>query len=275
MKSNRTILVHILSALAGVIVAWVPARAHAYTYFIDEPSDYPANACGPTPAPLDYVAGEIVQALNADGWTGSWYGSTGAFPTDFVDSAYGGAYATGHDSDWADAANLAVFLGHGDTAKTSFAYPDPYSGSCETGGVSVPNGFGMGKYNGRQAAIAVYGSCCTLNPHYLGYMATNNGTTESLGFGNVVRLNRAMFLDFYERTQNESNVEAWFEVMETSWDNSPVALVAGNDANHAAWLSTYCQIRGDKCNVNAFGTGSPYDYWYWWLDHGTSGCSPE
>jgi hypothetical protein len=276
MNNHRMLSVFTLSTLAAATAAFVPATAQAYTYYCDAPHYYPANACRDTSNDVDELVRETLTELDSDGWSGSWYEGENAWPQDFIDNSLAG-YSDGLDYLYADNVNLAFFAGHGNNARIFFGYPhDEGSGArCDAGGPQTPNGFSLGRSAGQQAAIAIFASCCTLNPNTIQYMYANNGANQVLGFGSDAVIESGMLHEFYEDTQDTPNVESWLDRMEDrpGWgtgDNSTVALQVGNDANNAAWLASFCKIRADRCNVN-FGPG-PYNYWGWWRNHGTGLC---
>jgi Family of unknown function (DUF6345) len=274
MKSLKIIGTCLLPASIAALALGTPKMAGAYTFLCEAPRWYNGHGCFPGLDNLGDEAGEIVGELQSDGWSGNWFESTNCWQTDFIDSSFGSPYNNGQDQYWADNVNLAIFLGHGNNGIFHFSDPDPYNGACVAGGLQNPNGLSLGKNNGKQAAIAIYGTCCTLNPNYLNYMAANNGTTQTLGFGSVASLDGGMVHEFYEDTQDTTTWWSWLTRMEDkhgfgTGDNSTVVLQAGWNLDNAAGWAQYCMIRGPQgCNSNIWSSQSGYWYWYWWMDHG-------
>src|SRR4051812_8067819 len=87
------------------------AAAAPLTYYMDEVTQY-SDVTMCTNENLNTVSASLASAMSADGWSGSRYVNSSAWPQDFRDSALD---AGGLDASYGDAKSVTLFAGHGNS----------------------------------------------------------------------------------------------------------------------------------------------------------------
>lgn len=116
---GRVVGVAVLCA-APVLLASAEASAAA-TYYIDESTDFTGNGCQNDD--LNTVTSSLRTVLNNHSWSGSRFTNSNAWPHDFVEACSSSSFGTGGlDEQFADAASLAVYAGHGNAGVVQFGF---------------------------------------------------------------------------------------------------------------------------------------------------------
>lgn len=282
----------VCSALAVVGLAAFAARsAHAGKFFIDEETDY-SRTCVDDMDNLSATTKGLADNLTGRNWTGGRYLNADAWPQDFTESCSTTYGSGGLDHNWADAADLAVFSGHGNTGMVGFGAVD--NGMCmlDLGSTSGRDDTGvarLGSMAGARASIAIWLTCCTLKKDRLVGFANRQWVKQHVGFHGMSAFTADMVSAYARnsgapaRVGDISNREAWMVAMEDEpgWftgDNSPIVVSYGStsaeaNSNHSSLDLDPGHTRragGPTC-----GNGPPkFFYVYTVIDNGSEGCNP-
>ncbi len=253
-----------LMVAAGVavllIIQMAPAFAQGKSYWIDESTDYTGNGCENTD--LNNVTSSLQSQLNSDGWSGTRWSNSNAWPEDFIEQNFGGI-----DNVAGDNATLSVYAGHGNRALIQFGFRR--NGRCT---VSFPSDTRLGTQGGDDAVYAMWITSCTVNLDSLS-RHFNQAIRQTFGYHNSPSVKDNQPRDFYKETDDLRNERAWIEEMEgrPGWftgDNSPIALTFGLSSSHCAWVRDTAKLRNE---VLLYGAPEPHA-WYCYLMFNNGGC---
>jgi hypothetical protein len=270
MTNRQSICLTTVAAIVlGLIVS--PRRSEAQGYFITEaPGNYSSGGCGGDNVP-DYTA-PIRSGLAGLGWWGPFYQYGDAWPQDYIDPA-----------DFADTADISVFLGHGNTGRIAFSVrhndvccAGACSGnvSCSWGDLSCSN-IRMSSGDNALVSSAVFMACCYLNTNYKPLLLDHHYEQQLMGFGGIASLDASMVYNYWNGTGPSSNVDSWLNNMEDrpNWftgDNTTVVMSRGHTVDERAWNRWYGGLKRQNCVHGGPGGG----YWYLdWHNHGCGGCT--
>lgn len=268
----------LLFVVATILSISIGSSANATTWFADVPGPYPGNCSGDPTTDHTYWLRHFLSNLGVSGVLNTSH----SWASDFIERGYGG-----QDSSNADAHNIAIFDGHGNTDQLFFAYKD-LENRC-TAGNADSTGYGSNillsgatePYYTYEATTFIAHACCYMNINFTGSIYTFGGTQE-LGFGGVahVALDGTMVSQFWGFAQSGySNSAAWLTAMEDrpgvgNGDNTAVVVTRGWDSGTTNWNRINCNIANGTCwQGTKYGRG-PSIYWVRdYTAHGCSGCN--
>lgn len=231
--STRTVKTAIaVSIAAAVITMGITADVKAWTFYIDEVTDYPRASC-PNASTLNTITLSLANTLLANGRTGNRYVNTNAWATDFYESCYNTG-ATGSDNVYADNGNLTVFAGHGSIGGLWFG--TIHNNECATDFVTNMR---LGSMGGAQSGFAMYLVCDALEVPDGINASSYQWLKQQFGFQNTVSIGDNEPRDFYNATTSNTggttNNVAWLNQM---GNNGRHAIVVTQDdtADHC-WAS--------------------------------------
>jgi hypothetical protein len=179
----------------------------------------------------------------------------------------------------ADLADVAVFTGHGNTARIFLGVPDTYTSEtlCYAGANSglTSSNIWLGAGSGGHLASTVMIACCYMNIKKRSLWTDSHFEKQLMGFGSKSSLEGSMVTRYWNGTGGSSNVDSWLNNMEDrpGWytgDNTTVVLSRGHTQQELDWNHWYCGLKRQNC-VNG-GPGGSMGY-VDWHDHGCSGCN--
>lgn len=238
------------------------ALADGPNYWIDESTDFTGNGC--ENSDLNDVTSSLKSRLDSDGWSGTRWTNSNAWPEDFIEQDLGG-----FDHVAGDSRTLSVYAGHGNRALIQFGFQR--GGRCT---VSFPASTRLGTQGGDNAAYAMWVTSCTVHLDSLS-RHFNQQVRQTFGYHNSPSVKDNQPRDFYEETDGLRNSRAWIEEMEdrSGWftgDNSPIALTFGVSQSHCGWVENTAKLRD---RVLLSDAPEPHAwYCYTMFDHGDGGC---
>ncbi|MGH7890100.1 MAG: DUF6345 domain-containing protein, partial [Thermodesulfobacteriota bacterium] len=251
-----------VGVVAMLMIQMTPTFADGPRYWIDESTDFTGNGC--ENADLNNVTSSLKSRLDADGWAGTRWSNSNAWPEDFIEQDLGGIDHVAGDDE-----TLSVYAGHGNRALIQFGFMR--SGRCT---VSFPSDTRLGTQGGDDAVYAMWVTSCTVHLDSLS-RHFDQAIRQTFGYHNSPSVKDNQPRDFYEETNDLRNERAWIEEMEDrpGWftgDNSPIALTFGLSSSHCAWVRDTAKLRDE---VLLYDAPAP-DAWYCYLmfNNGDSGC---
>lgn len=246
----------------ALLVFNLPSQAAGPNYWIDESTDFTGNGC--ENSDLNDVTSSLRNRLNNQGWSGTRWTNSNAWPEDFIEQNFGGI-----DHVAGDSKTLSVYAGHGWRGLIQFG--TQRNGRCT---VTFPNDTRLGTQGGDDAAYAMWVTSCTVNLDSLS-MHYDQAIRQTFGYHNSPSVKDNQPRSFFNRTGSLRNSSAWVREMEDrpGWftgDNSPIALTFGLDSSHCGWVRSTARLRDQVLLSNA---PAP-DTWACWTiyDNGDSGC---
>jgi Family of unknown function (DUF6345) len=240
--------------------------SHALSVYIDHPSSYPTGDCHAADNDgCGDVTGPLRTTLASSGWTVHYWTADTAWATDFIDCTI----MSGQDCTNADASDMAIYDGHGNTGMLTFAYS--HNGIC----LGLPSQTELGRLSGATTALFISTACCYMNLALPGNFTDHGGLNQQLGFGGEASMTSDMIGNFYSQSSG-SNAGAWLAQMEDkpglfTGDNTTVAFTRGATSADANNNYYNCGLRHATCRTRlglTVGSAWRYDY----RDHGTAGC---
>jgi hypothetical protein len=232
------------------------------TYWIDESTDFTGNGCQNDD--LNDVTSSLRTELNSNGWNGTRWTNSNAWPEDFIEKNFGGI-----DHVASDDKRLSVYAGHGNRALLQFGHKR--NNRC----VVVLDGDSRhGTQGGDDASYMMYVTSCTINKNSFS-RHFNQAVRQSFGYHNSPSVKDNQPRNFFRETDDTENFVAWNEEMEDrpGWftgDNSPVTLTFGLDSNNCSIVKNYARLK-----LQTFLSDAPEpDNWYCYsmYDNGQGGC---
>jgi hypothetical protein len=264
IKKTARFRLGISASLALLLPA---ASSHAFVAYIDHPSNYSSGDCHyANNDGCGDVTGSIRSGLTSLGWTVNYWTSSNAWATDFMESTESGG---GEDASYADAAQLAIFDGHGNTGQFGFAYS--HNGVCWTPRERTE----LSRLGGAQAAVFISTACCYMHMGFPETFTQHSGLGQQLGFGGEASMDSGMMSNYYNASNTNNAQWLWELEDKPGWftgDNTTVIFTRGNNPSSVDWNYNNCGLKKQYCVSAAnFNVNS---YWrYDWIDHGTSGCN--
>lgn len=246
-------------------VATPAAWATGKTFYIDESTDFTGNGC--ENADLNDVTSSLRESLADEGWSGSRFTNTLAWPHDFIEQTFAGQ--GGLDSSFGDTKTLAVYAGHGNRALLQFGFQR--NGRCI---ITLDGNARLGTLAGDDAAYAMWVTSCTVNLDSLA-RHFDQAIRQTFGYHNSPSVKDDQPSDFFEETDDLDNAHAWIEEMEDrpGWftgDNSPITLTFGVDASHCNFVRDTARLRGGTLLDDAPAPDAFFCFIM--FDHGAGGC---
>jgi len=245
-----------------------PGPSYAYTAYIDHPSGYASGSChnADNDGCGDVTYG-MRSALGSAGWSVNYWSGTNAWATDFIDCTI----TSGDDCNQADAAQLAVYDGHGNTGFIGFA--TSHAGLCN----AYSNQTELGRLGGATSALFISTACCYMHLGKSSNFTDHGGLNQQLGFGGESSMDNDMMNNFYNSSSGV-NYGAWIVEMEDrpGWftgDNTTVAFTRGSSTSDVNTNKYSCGLKRGTClSRKGYSVGSAWVYDYY--DHGSDGCAP-
>lgn len=245
-----------LARIFAACAAPAAAVAAPLTFYMDEITQY-SDVTMCTNADLNTVSESLASTMRADGWSGSRFTNTGAWPQDFRDKSLD---AGGLDDSYGDANSLTLFAGHGGAGLLTFR---PRNGVCTAqAGSDMALGYGS---TGGLGTIGIWLSCDMLGSGLLdegdsAYRRMN--LRQSLGWTNSIAIGDDEARDFYNASKSLSNKDAWLRQMQGG-GRKPMVLSAttASDAE-TCWYFHGAQSLGQHV-VDTLGGNWGYRCWEW------------
>jgi len=255
----------LLSCFAALAFAAPAARATGPTFYVDESTDFTGNGC--QNADLNDVTSSLRSSLVDNGWTGSRFTNSLAWPHDFIEQTFAGQ--GGLDNVFGDTKTLAVYAGHGNRALLQFGFQR--NGRCT---ITLDGNARLGALAGDDAAYAMWVTSCTVNTDSLS-RHFDQQIRQTFGYHNSPPVKDDQPSDFFEETDDLDNAHAWIEEMEDrpGWftgDNSPITLTFGVDASHCLFVRDNARLRDRVLLADALQPH--HNFCFIMFDHGASGC---
>jgi hypothetical protein len=269
----------LLAAVSLLYYITRPAFAQA-TYYIDESTDFTGNGC--PNKDLNDVTSSLRSSLN--GWTGSRFVNSAAWPQDFIESCSSSFGTGGLDQFFADSATLSVYAGHGNRGLLQFGFRR--NNTCF---VDFSANMRLGSMAGAHSVFAMWVTSCTLNTDSLVAEANFQWERQQFGYHNSPSVKDDQPRSFYNRTLASNNKNAWLNEMEDKpgWftgDNSPIVVTYGSTqpecaSFHNNSLGLRALIRTGQINdpgIRRGGgptcqQGQPF-FWFCWTLRDNGGC---
>jgi hypothetical protein len=234
------------------------------TYFIDESTDFtvPGSLCQNTD--VNDITSSLRTALNGDGWSGTRFVNSTAWPQDLKESSFNPS--AWFDDVYADNKALSVYAGHGNV--DSLQYGSTHAGDC---GVTISTQMRMGRLDGGKNRVFMYLASCTGTHGSHSTTIFQSGSGQHLAYHNSPNIEDNQPRDMYNATWNSSNRTAWVNIMDdrpgTGW-NSPVVYTRNSDPDLALWYHLNARLALE----NHHQMGQPFLNYYYVTLVNNGGC---